>query len=119
MSQSDEKKRHQLLAEFVYWLFDSFLIPLLQSHFYATESNFHRNHVFYFRHDVWKKLCEPALNELKLKMFQEIPTDRAKKLLDSRQLGFSHIRLLPKEYGVRPILNLRKRGMVKVYAFHN
>jgi len=38
--------------------------------------------------------------------------------LENRQLGFSYFRLLPKETGVRPIVNLRrkvtdKRGIVK------
>jgi len=29
--------------------------------------------------------------------------------LEKRQLGFSHVRLLPKETGVRPIVNLRRK----------
>ena len=42
-------------------------------------------------------------------MYEEIPTVKAKKLLDARALGFSQIRLLPKNNGVRPITNLRRR----------
>ena len=33
----------------------------------------------------------------------------AKELLRQRRLGFSFVRLLPKETGVRPIVNLRRR----------
>ena len=77
-----------------------------------TESNIHRNRVFYFRHDVWKKLSEPTINKLKVEMFTELKSDQAKRILDSRKLGFSTVRLLPKETGIRPIMNLRKRGMV-------
>ena len=42
-------------------------------------------------------------------MFEEMDTARARKLLDARTIGFSQIRLLPKNNGVRPIMNLRRR----------
>lgn len=43
-------------------------------------------------------------------MFEEIRTEKARKLLDARALGFSQIRLLPKASGLRPIMNLRRRA---------
>lgn len=46
-------------------------------------------------------------------MFEEIKLDKAQQILDSRSLGFSQIRLLPKETGVRPIMNLRRRAVKK------
>ncbi len=49
------------------------------------------------------------MSKLKLSMFDEINTLKAKKLLDARTLGFSQIRLLPKGNEVRPITNLRRR----------
>jgi len=57
-------------------------------------------------------LSEPTINNLKVEMFVELKSDQAKRILDSRKLGFSTVRLLPKETGIRPIMNLRKRGMV-------
>ena len=54
-------------------------------------------------------MTEPALTNLKLSMFHEIPTMKASKMLDARTLGFSQVRLLPKAQGVRPIINLRRR----------
>ena len=92
-------------------MFDSLLIPLIRSNFHVTESSMHRNRLLYFRHDVWRQLTEPALTSLKLSMFEEIPSVKAKQILDARTLGFSQIRLLPKTTGVRPIMNLRRRVM--------
>lgn len=46
---------------------------------------------------------------LKLSMFEEVDINTAKSILSSRTIGFSQIRLLPKEKGVRPIMNLRRR----------
>ena len=54
-------------------------------------------------------MTEPALTNLKLSTFHEIPTVKALRMLDARTLGFSQVRLLPKAQGVRPIINLRRR----------
>ncbi|KAH8199578.1 hypothetical protein TruAng_006275 [Truncatella angustata] len=108
-SQSDIQKRTELFCEFLYYVFDSLLIPLLRSNFYITESNTDKNQLFFFRHDVWRCVAEPAISTLKLKMFEEINLGDATRILDSRELGFSHVRLLPKGASIRPIMNLRKR----------
>ncbi|KAM3066909.1 Telomerase reverse transcriptase [Clarireedia jacksonii] len=113
LSQTDLSKCREIFLEFLYYLFDSIIIPLVRAHFYVTETNVHRQRLFFFRHDIWRSLAEPALASLKLKMFEEIKPDEAHKILDSRALGFSQIRLLPKETGVRPILNLRRRAVQK------
>ncbi|SLM33959.1 telomerase reverse transcriptase [Lasallia pustulata] len=110
ISQSDFRKRKEIFLEFIYYVFDSLLIPLVRSNFHVTESNVHRNRLFFFRHDVWRALTEPAMSNLKLTMFEEIRTDKARRLLDARPLGFSQIRLLPKQTGFRPIMNLRRRS---------
>lgn len=103
------KKRKEVFLEFLYYVFDSLLIPLVRSNFHVTESNVHRNRLFFFRHDVWRRMTEPALSHIKLSMFEEMDTVRALKLLDGRPLGFSQIRLLPKANGIRPIMNLKRR----------
>lgn len=102
-----------MFHEFLYYIFDSILIPLIRSNFHVTESNVHRYRLFYFRHDVWRSLAEPALAALKVTMFEEIKLDKAQQILDSRNLGFSQVRLLPKETGIRPIMNLRRRALKK------
>ena len=109
IAASDIQKRKEILLEFLYYVFDSLLIPLIRSNFHVTESNVHQNRLFYFRHDVWRALTEPAMANFKLNMYEEINTVKARNLLDARALGFSQIRLLPKSNGVRPITNLRRR----------
>lgn len=109
MANSDMQKRKEIYLEFVYYIFDSLLIPLIRSNFHVTESNTHRNRLFFFRHDVWRRLTEPSLTALKLSMFEEMKPTQAKHLLNARVLGFSQIRLLPKKTGFRPIMNLRRR----------
>jgi telomerase reverse transcriptase len=111
LSQPDINKRWEIFHEFLYYVFDSLLIPLIRANFHVTESNIHGSRLFYFRHDVWRSLAEPALASLKLTMFEEVKLERAQKLLRSRSLGFSQVRLLPKATGVRPIMNLKRRTL--------
>lgn len=112
-SQSDTFKRLEIFQELLYYLFDSFLIPLVRANFHVTESNTHRYKLFFFRHDVWRSIAEPALTGIKSTMFEELEIKAAQKILDSRSLGYSQIRLLPKPTSIRPIMNLRRRAPKK------
>lgn len=112
-SHTDAAKRSEIFYEFLYYLFDSLLIPLIRSNFYVTESSAHRYRLFFFRHDVWRTVAGPAMASLKAKMFEEVKPEDALQILDSRRLGFSQVRLLPKGATVRPIMNLRRRTLVK------
>lgn len=109
MSRSDFDTRKDIMAEFFYYLFDSYLMPLIRSHFYVTESGAHRGQIFYFRHDVWKVMSEPALDTLRLNMFEECRPAELQRAMTQRALGVSKVRLLPKDHGMRPIVNLRRR----------
>ncbi len=106
---SDFQKRQELFMELIYYVFDSLIIPLIRSNFHVTESSTHRNRLFYFRHDIWRRLAEPTLTHLKRSLLEELGNENAMRILENRSLGFSQIRLLPKEKGMRPISNLRRR----------
>lgn len=109
MGLTDSLKRQEIFNEFLYYVFDSLLIPLIRNNFYVTESNKHRYQVFYFRHDVWRLVADPYLASIKESMFDEVRQDEARRILDARKLGFSQIRLLPKGSKLRPIMNLRRK----------
>ncbi|OQO07688.1 hypothetical protein B0A48_07385 [Cryoendolithus antarcticus] len=109
LSRTDWTKRMELLGELIYYLFDSFLIPLIRSHFHVTEAAGQRNELCFFRHDVWMRLSEPALAQLTLTMLEECSARQTSAALAQRALGVSTVRLLPKDQGMRPIINLRRR----------
>jgi telomerase reverse transcriptase len=109
MSRTDYNKRLEILQELMYYIFDSLLIPLLRSNFYITESGVHRNKLFFFRHDVWRRLSEPSLAFLRLNLYKPMKPSEVRKTFESRSLGYSNVRLLPKAEGARPITNLKRR----------
>ncbi|KAI0955894.1 hypothetical protein AcV7_006436 [Taiwanofungus camphoratus] len=110
---TDALKRRELLEDFLFWYFDSFLLPLLKTTFYVTESSAYRRRVLYFRQDDWSTLCKPLIEKLSSETFQRIEQHEAAEILRQRKLGFSFVRLLPKETGVRPIVNLRRRKVAR------
>lgn len=113
MSQPDKEKRAEIFYEFLYYVFDSLLIPLIRCNFYVTDSSKHKYRVFYFRHDVWRCVAEPATAALKANLLEEVSMEDARRILDSRKLGTSHLRLLPKDSTLRPIMNLRRRAPLR------
>ncbi|KAJ3515494.1 hypothetical protein NLJ89_g1720 [Agrocybe chaxingu] len=98
----------------VYCVADSFS---LKTTFYVTESSALRNQVLYFRHDDWDTLCAPLIERLSSVTFEKLSDAEAEEILRQRRLGFSFVRLLPKETGVRPIVNLRRRKTVQHGSF--
>lgn len=90
------------------------MIPLIRSNFYVTESQVHRNKLFYFRHDVWRRMIEKPLADMKSSMFDEIKRDKVCRILGRKKLPASAVRLLPKSTGTRPIINLRRRMTKRV-----
>ncbi|RDA96012.1 hypothetical protein CP533_5880, partial [Ophiocordyceps camponoti-saundersi (nom. inval.)] len=113
LSQSDMRKREEIFYEFVYFAFDSLLIPLIRGCFYVTECNAHYNQIFYFRHDVWRLLAQPAIARFKGDMFEEVDLSEASRILQSRSLGCGQIRLLPKGDTFRLIMNLKRKKQIQ------
>jgi telomerase reverse transcriptase len=113
LPKSDLDKRRELLLELLYYIFDSILMPLVRTTFHVTESSSEGNCLFYFRHDVWRIITEPSLNTIKMTMLEEIPSWKARNLINRRQLGFSHMRLVPKGDTVRPLMNMKRKPMEK------
>lgn len=107
---AEMEKRKSMLCEFVYYLFDSIIMPLLRTCFYATESAAFRNRTLFFRQDDWLNVSAPVLEKLKTTAFEPVSKADALTIMSKRKFGYSYIRLLPKETGVRPIVNLRRRS---------
>lgn len=105
-------KRRELLQEFLFWFVDGWLMDLLKTTFVVTESAKSRNRTLFFRQDDWAAVCKPLLRTIQQSMFEEIPQRKANIILKNRTLGFSFLRLLPKDTGVRPIVNLQRKPTV-------
>eukprot|EP00850_Spirogloea_muscicola_P007663 SM000039S14493 [mRNA] locus=s39:396784:403749:- [translate_table: standard] len=98
-------QRQKLLQDWIFWVFNLLVIPLIRSHFYVTESETHRQLVFYYRKPVWARICATAHQDLGASIYERLTPARARCILQ-RRLGFARVRLLPRINGVRPLANL-------------
>ncbi|XP_065523856.1 telomerase reverse transcriptase isoform X1 [Lathamus discolor] len=98
--------REELLAKFLYWLMDTYVIELLRSFFYVTETTFQKNLVFYYRKFVWGKLQNIGIRNhfarvhLRALSSKDIEAIRQKKYVTSR------LRFIPRPNGLRPIVKV-------------
>lgn len=97
-----------LLKNLCFWTMESIIVPLIKKTFYVTESCVHKNRIFYFRHDVWKRISSKAWRQITENMLEPLPISF--DLRTSWQtLGFCHLRMIPKNCdSFRPIMNLRR-----------
>ncbi|XP_019645622.1 PREDICTED: telomerase reverse transcriptase-like [Branchiostoma belcheri] len=103
--------RTALLDKFVWWLFNNFVINVLRSYFYITETTTHRNQLLYYRSHVWKILKDRATEQLlRRHMFSQVSQSTVKYLIRDQQcLGLAKLRFIPKKTGLRPIVNMNKQ----------
>ncbi|PFX33058.1 Telomerase reverse transcriptase [Stylophora pistillata] len=105
---SDSVKQLELLAQFMWWLVNSYLMTVLKTFFYITETGIHRQRVFYYRKPIWETIQQFSLRTFCDEFFKPLKTATAENLLRAQNsLGFSLLRFLPKTSTVRPITNMR------------
>jgi hypothetical protein len=114
LSRTDSEATSRLALQVFRWLFRSFIIPLLRSNFYVTETEFGAKKVFYYRKPVWSAFRALSMRLLLKRQFRELSKAEVVKCLSSHRMGFSRLRLLPKTTGVRPIAHLSKPHHVNV-----
>ena len=56
-----EENREAVLAQVLYWLMSFFICSILKAFFYITESNLHRNKIFYIRKSTWSSMVQEAV----------------------------------------------------------
>ena len=108
---TDSLKRKHLFHEVVLWLLNSFALPLIKSCFYVTETSVHKNQLHFFRHKIWTKLHSPLYHSLIGSIYDRLDNPEVEDLLnkETNAIGISSMRLLPKQVGARPIVNLSRK----------
>lgn len=99
--------KQTLMERWIFWFFEHIVLPLLQAHFYVTESEHGKQNIYYYRKSVWKNLNNTVTARLKDHNYRSLHYSSVTKILKNRSFGFSKVRLCPKETGARPIANLK------------
>lgn len=133
--------RQRSTVKLVSWVFSSLVIPLLRAHFYATETEPFRNRVMYFLKPVWHRAAQVEMARIAAGgMYAPLggkggaekgcsadagdpnrqPFLSNGGIRGSEAFPASRMRLLPKAFGVRPIVNLKGAGANRILqtVFH-
>lgn len=111
-ARSDHDTTQRLVLLLFRWVLEKFAIPLLNSTFHVTESEFTGKQLVYYRKPVWTMFRSMSMKKLLKTQYKEITQSDAAARLENQKMGFSQLRLLPKETGVRPIATLSKSARV-------
>lgn len=113
LSLSDHESATTLASNVMRWLYCQFIIPLLRSTFYITETEFTGSNVLYYRRPVWTRI--KCLFLLKQRQYREMSREKVLKVLSNHNVGCppAPLRLLPKKTGIRAIAMLSKSCAVE------
>ncbi|XP_022152578.1 telomerase reverse transcriptase isoform X3 [Momordica charantia] len=111
--------KHNLMERWIYWFFSHLVVPLIQAHFYVTETEFGKQDVYFFRKSIWEKFTKSTItNNFNDKGYRNLNDSAVRNILASRSFGFSKLRLCPKENGVRILANLKAYSRMPTEEFY-
>ncbi|XP_066231030.1 telomerase reverse transcriptase isoform X1 [Saccopteryx leptura] len=105
---AEHRLREAILAKFLCWLMGTYVVELLRSFFYVTETTFQKNRLFFFRKSVWSQLQNIGIRQhFNRVQLRELSAAEVKQHQEARpSLLMSRLRFLPKPSGLRPIVNM-------------
>ncbi|XP_075683115.1 telomerase reverse transcriptase isoform X2 [Rhinoderma darwinii] len=105
---SEHLLREKILAKFLFWLMDTYVIQLLKAFYYITETSFQKNRLFFYRKSIWGQLQNIGIRKhmtnvnLRLMSTDEIGSMYQQK----NNIFISRLRFIPKTNGLRPIAKM-------------
>lgn len=112
--RSDHRRLELIFLSVLRWLLEDFLVNLVRSSFYVTESEFSSKQLLFYRKPTWAIFRTMSHEKLLESQYKEISRAEALSRLKEQEMGFSRLRLVPKETGVRPIAMLCKREDIEM-----
>lgn len=100
------KLSNQFFRCWIDWYFSQMVVPLLSAYFYVTENEGKKYEVFYYPKPAWTNLIQDAISKLKEHNYRRLDLSFLRRITCRRSFGFSKVRFLPKEKGIRPLVNL-------------
>uniref|UniRef100_A0A8C6E1Y2 Telomerase reverse transcriptase n=1 Tax=Moschus moschiferus TaxID=68415 RepID=A0A8C6E1Y2_MOSMO len=105
---AEHRRREAILGRFLRWLMGAYVVELLRSFFYVTETTFQKNRLFFFRKRIWSQLQRLGVRQhLDRVRLQELSEAEVRQRQEARPaLLTSRLRFVPKPGGLRPIVNM-------------
>ncbi|GAV55822.1 hypothetical protein ZYGR_0AY02150 [Zygosaccharomyces rouxii] len=95
-NRSAPLKTQDLVANFIFWFFQRFVVKIIATFFYSTEVSSNVE-ILFFRHDVWEAISKPFLKEYFERYLVENRACRNHKSYLLSKFNHSRLRLVPKK----------------------
>ncbi|KAM6157019.1 telomerase reverse transcriptase [Erethizon dorsatum] len=108
VTASEHRLRERVLAAFLFWLMDSYIVELLRSFFYVTETTFQKNRLLFYRRSLWRELQNIGVRQhVERVQLRELSAAELRQHQEARPaLPTSRLRFVPKLSGLRPIVSM-------------
>nr|XP_040127881.1 telomerase reverse transcriptase isoform X7 [Ictidomys tridecemlineatus] len=105
---AEHRLRAEILAKFLFWLVDTYVVGLLRSFFYVTETTFQKNRLLFYRQSTWHRLQSVGLRQLLERVqLRQLSEAEVRQHQGTRPaLPTSRLRFVPKPNGLRPIVSM-------------
>ncbi|XP_066572083.1 telomerase reverse transcriptase isoform X2 [Amia ocellicauda] len=99
----EHRSRERILGQFLSWVLESYVVGLLKSFFFATESAGQKNALRFYKTWVWRRLQSIAFGKYLLKgKFELVSPEELRK----HKTPVLKVRFIPKPDGMRPIVKM-------------
>ncbi|XP_034379439.1 telomerase reverse transcriptase isoform X2 [Arvicanthis niloticus] len=115
---AEHRLRERILAMFLFWLMDTYVVQLLRSFFYVTETTFQKNRLFFYRKSVWSKLQSIGVRQhLERVQLRELSQEEVRQHQDTwLAIPICRLRFIPKPNSLRPIVNMSYSMSTKAFG---
>lgn len=108
--ESADTSRRLLVGKIVLYIFNDFVIPLLQISFYVTEKQHDNTALFFYRKPVWAIITYNVNQKLEnSKFFSGLTIEEKKRWEDFTKFPPAKLRVQPKVKDFRPIMHFKSK----------
>ena len=110
IKETADTARKLLVGKIVTYIFNDFIIPLLQISFYITEKQHDTSTLFFYRKPLWSVIMHQAKSKLlNSSFFSKISDEEHKRWMEFTKFPPAKLRIQPKIQDFRPIMHFKSK----------
>lgn len=114
-TRAQDKVHKQMAQQWLQWLLNDVVIPLIRNHFYVTETSFDRKGVYYFRKPLWRAMVQLQTQKLKHMFRPLVQKEEVANVVNNSLLPIAKVRFVPKVSGdMRVIENYKEANRMRL-----
>lgn len=110
IKETADTSRKLLVGKLVTYIFNDFIVPLLQISFYITEKQHDNSVLYYYRKPMWAVIMQQAKGKLEnSNFFSKVLNEERKNWENFTKFPPAKLRIQPKLHDFRPIMHFKSK----------